>query len=100
MDQQPPLPPKRPLSAFFQYKKAVFEEVKSQNPDMKLTDITKVISQMWKNLDEVTQKSYQEWYRLEIQAYEEKYGKIPLVCNQAYSSMPLVQAKEEDQRED
>eukprot|EP01017_Pseudomicrothorax_dubius_P037895 TRINITY_DN5611_c0_g2_i1.p1 TRINITY_DN5611_c0_g2~~TRINITY_DN5611_c0_g2_i1.p1 ORF type:complete len:125 (-),score=29.36 TRINITY_DN5611_c0_g2_i1:158-532(-) len=83
------LPPKRPLSAFFQFKKDVYDEVKSHNPDLKITELIKVIAEMWKDLDEATRKKYddiaqeaKEKYRLEKQEYEEKYGNIQ-------SSMPF-----------
>jgi hypothetical protein len=49
-----PYPPKKPLSAFFLYKREVFDRVRSQNPDAKIADMVKIISGMWAQIDEAT----------------------------------------------
>lgn len=47
-----PAPPKRPLSAFFLFREEVYDKVKSDNPSAKITELTKIISDMWKNIDQ------------------------------------------------
>jgi hypothetical protein len=42
-----PEPPKKALSSFFLYRKEVYEKVKGENPDAKITELTKIISDMW-----------------------------------------------------
>ena len=57
--------------------------MKAENPDAKITDITKIISKMWEKVDEDTKKRLNAEYEKnkeiaakEKQEYEEKYGKI------------------------
>lgn len=50
---QPPAP-KRALSAFFLYRGEVYDKVKTENPNAKITEITKIISDMWKTVDQTT----------------------------------------------
>ena len=47
-----PAPPKRPLAPFFLYKQDVYEQVKKENPDSKITELTKIIAEKWKKVDE------------------------------------------------
>ena len=51
-----PLPPKRPISAFFIYKRLRYEDSKKENPTLGLGDITKKISEEWKNSVSQTKK--------------------------------------------
>jgi hypothetical protein len=78
-----PTPPKRALSAFFLYRGEVYNKVKSEHPDSKITELTKIISEMWNNIDQATkdrlEKEYQknkEVVAKEKADYVSKYGKI------------------------
>jgi len=44
---------KGPLSPFFIFRTEVYDSVKRDNPDAKVTDLAKILSNMWENLDEV-----------------------------------------------
>lgn len=46
-----PAPPKKPLSAFFLYRGEVYDDVKAKNPTSKITELTKIISEMWGKVD-------------------------------------------------
>jgi hypothetical protein len=79
---QPPAP-KRALSAFFLYRGEVYDRVKADNPTAKITEITKIISDMWHNVDQATKDRLEVEYQKnkelvakEKTDYEEKYGKI------------------------
>jgi hypothetical protein len=79
---QPPAP-KRALSAFFLYRGEVYDRVKADNPTAKITEITKIISDMWQNIDQATKDRLEAEYQknkevvaAEKAEYEEKYGKI------------------------
>lgn len=79
---QPPAP-KRALSAFFLYRGEVYDKVKTENPNAKITEITKIISDMWKTVDQTTKDRLQAQYQKnKVQAaedkaqYEKDYGKI------------------------
>jgi hypothetical protein len=50
--------PKKPLTAFMIYRKDVYQKVKEENEGMKITDISKIIGDMWKNLSENEKKKY------------------------------------------
>ena len=78
-----PTPPKKALTAFFLYKKDVYDSVKQANPDLKITEHTKIISEQWRNLDQKIKDKYLKkheeakvQYEKEKKAYEDKYGKI------------------------
>jgi len=78
-----PAPPKRPLSAFFLYKYDAYEEVKRENPEARIIELTKIICEKWKNLDEETKKAYEKkqeeakkTYEQQIKEYETEYGPI------------------------
>lgn len=71
------------MSAFFLFREEVYNKVKSENPDSKITELTKIISEMWKNVDQATKDrlevKYQENKKKvadEKTAYIDKYGKI------------------------
>lgn len=79
---QPPAP-KRALSAFFLYRGEVYDRVKAENPTAKITELTKIISDMWANVDPATKTRLEaEYQKNKIEAakekeeYEAQYGKI------------------------
>jgi hypothetical protein len=47
-----PAAPKRALSAFFLFRGEVYNQVKNDNPESKITELTKIISTMWNNADQ------------------------------------------------
>jgi hypothetical protein len=61
----------------------VYDRVKADNPTAKITEITKIISDMWQNVDQTTKDRLEAEYQKnkavvagEKAEYEEKYGKI------------------------
>merc|ERR1712228_601384 len=52
--------PKRPISAYFLYAMDVREEFKSNNPDLKMTALTKLIAAQWKTEDDKAKEEYKE----------------------------------------
>ncbi len=78
-----PGPPKRPLSGFFLFKQDIYMKIKAENPEAKMTELTKIISVKWKNIDPSTKEQYEKKQQQEKDKYEksklefeEKYGKI------------------------
>ncbi|CAK95181.1 unnamed protein product (macronuclear) [Paramecium tetraurelia] len=76
-------PPKRPQCAFFIYKQEVYQQVKDANPGKKMTDITKIISEQYKQLAKDKIDQYEQKYKdskaifeKEKKAYEDVHGKI------------------------
>mmetsp|Transcript_34168 Transcript_34168/g.39839 ORF Transcript_34168/g.39839 Transcript_34168/m.39839 type:complete len:136 (+) Transcript_34168:45-452(+) len=82
-DSNKPAPPKKPLTAFFLYKGDIYDDVKKANPDKKMTDLTKIISTKWNNVDAATKSKYEkkneeakEKYEKEMKAYVDQYGPV------------------------
>jgi hypothetical protein len=57
--------------------------VKANHPDAKITEMTKIISDMWSKIDEGNKSRLESLYQKnklkhdeEKEAYEKKYGKI------------------------
>jgi len=78
-----PLIPKRPLSAFFIFKNDCYEQVKRENPTLKITEVVKLVAQRWGNLSTEEKLSYEArnqeakaLYEQQIALYEANYGKI------------------------
>lgn len=70
------------MSAFFIYKQDVFDQVKRENPEAKIIDLTKIISLKWQSLDQEAKNMYEQRnieakkkYDEDLKAYEEKNGK-------------------------
>jgi len=49
------------------------DEIKSENPDMGITEIAKAAGEKWKTLDEDTKKKYEEKHKELKDKYEEEY---------------------------
>ena len=49
---------KRPLTPYFIFANEKRAEVKSQNPDIKITEISKKLGEMWKNLSDDEKRIY------------------------------------------
>ena len=78
--QRDPNAPKRPMSAFLAFANSRRAEVKAQNPDCSNGEISKILSNMWKEAaEEVTQKYRDEeaekWknYKIEMVAYKKTH---------------------------
>lgn len=53
-----PEPPKKVLSCYFLFREEVFSSVRRDNPEARVTDITRIISEMWNNLDPKEKSHY------------------------------------------
>lgn len=49
--RNPPEPPKKALTAFFLYRQDVYDSVRRDNPEAKVTEMSRIISDMWNGLD-------------------------------------------------
>lgn len=75
-----PAKPKAPLNPVFQFIHENREDYKKQNPDVKFTDLTKILSQKYQTISAKEKKKYedkykkaQEKYKKEKEEWESKY---------------------------
>lgn len=75
--------PKKPMDAFFLYKKDKYEEIYEEIKEMIDSEATYQISVMWRKEDPIIKQKYQEiakqlqdQYEKEMEAFEEKWGSI------------------------
>ena len=76
-----PNKPKRPQTAYFIYLGEHRAQIKEENPDAKVTEIAKIASENWKNVDEETRQYYikkaeeaKEEYKRKMEEYEAGKG--------------------------
>ena len=65
-----PNAPKRPLNGYMRFRKQVYEKVKSENPDQKITEYARLIGVMWKALTDTEQAPYNEAFKKEMVTYK------------------------------
>jgi len=71
-EKKDPDAPKSSVNSYIIFSRENREQVKKENPDIKSTDITKKLAEMWKELDEEDKKEYKEKADLDKKRYEEE----------------------------
>merc|ERR1719219_1891546 len=72
--------PKRALSAYFLWTNDNRAKVQKDNPEASVTDMSKILGDMWKTVGDAAKKKYQDKYEAAKKKYEkemEKYRKTP-----------------------
>lgn len=54
----PPEPPKKALCAFFLYRMDIYDFIKQEHPNLRITEVTRIIGDMWKYLDPKLKQRY------------------------------------------
>jgi len=68
-DVKIPPRPKKPLTPYFRFLGQIRADVKNENPNLKVTEVIKLVSQRWDRLDESEKQSYISAYKNEMQSY-------------------------------
>ena len=89
-----PEAPKRPKNAYFMFKDEVYQDVKKKNPDLKITELTKVIAGMYEKLDEGKKKEYKSVYEKEMEKFKAKMAKY----NDSYGHLVVKKSKKKKQK--
>lgn len=64
--------PKRPMSAFFLYKTDKYPDVSKQNPNVRISELTKIISEQWGTEPQEVKTRYQQRYLQDKEKYDAK----------------------------
>jgi len=73
-----PMRPKKPLTPYFRFLGQVRSECQRQNPNVKVTELMKIIAQRWDSLDDASKQPFISAYKSEVASYSpilEKYNK-------------------------
>lgn len=79
-----PNAPKRPANAFFVYCNLMRQQIKEENADASLSDLTRLLGQKWKSLAKDEQKKYYELYKKDKERYATEmtaYNGVPPISS-------------------
>lgn len=68
-----PALPKKPLSGYLFFCKDNREKLKKKNPDLKMTDLSKKLGQLWSKMSEKKKKPYVMLHEKDKIRYEEEF---------------------------
>ena len=67
---KPPKPPEKPLMPYLRYSKKVWDDVKASEPDLRLSQIGKMIGKRWNELAATDKQIYVDEYETEKAEYQ------------------------------
>ena len=68
-------PPKRPWGSYFRFCGEMREDIKNENPGLKITEYAKLLGAAWRDLSEAEQAPYKKAANKEMEKWKVKMGK-------------------------
>lgn len=84
--------PKKPLTGFFMFRGENYENIKKKNPKASITELSGILGQQWKALDEGQKENFQNQYAAEMEDYNKQMAAIEA---DPTMNLKLVQLKEQ-----
>lgn len=95
-----PLAPKRPMSAFLKFSQTRRKIVKSQNPDMSNTDVSRLLGEMWRNARPAERDPYVEEELKERAIYKAAIAKFKSLLARREASRLEMEKEEQNAKKD
>jgi len=95
LEAQVPSMPKRPLTGFIRYGNEIRPGLVKKNPNMKMTEITKLISQQYKELPVGRKEALNEAYKIDKKKFEAEFEKF----KNTSEGKELLEKKKQDGKE-
>jgi len=92
-----PNAPKKPYSTFIMFSNEFRAQIAEANPEMKQSDIAKILGTQWKELDDEDKEPYKESYKVKKDAYDIEFEAYQLTLETAsVDSVDSVESTTED----
>jgi len=95
LEAQVPGIPKRPSNPFIRFANEVRPEISKKNPNLKMVEITKIITHQYKELPVDRKEAYNEAYKIEKKKYDEDFERF----KNSSQGKELLDKKEQDKKE-
>ncbi|KAJ0397691.1 hypothetical protein P43SY_002397 [Pythium insidiosum] len=95
-----PNAPKRPLSAYFFFCNEIREQVRSENPNKKVTEIAQLLAERWRALPDKKRVKYQKMHEEAKVRYEEQMDSYNAAKNGHVAEVHEEEDEEEEDEDD
>ncbi|GLD96085.1 hypothetical protein PINS_up004763 [Pythium insidiosum] len=95
-----PNAPKRPLSAYFFFCNEIREQVRSENPNKKVTEIAQLLAERWRALPDKKRVKYQKMHEEAKVRYEEQMDSYNAGKNGHVAEVHEEEEEEDDDEEE
>lgn len=94
-----PNSPKKPAGPYIRFCSEFRNEVKEANPDLKPTEVTKMLGAMWNELDDKEKAKYSEAYNKDLEEFNKKHNITPKKSTPKRAPKKKKEEKKEDDSE-